>query len=105
MWLRRLAGDPPIEGVLEYRGGVLYADEGVAGFELGGRPRSLRWLGVRGMSERSSAGRTRGRRARPMLNSGKRKSSVDSQPAYSLRTALVLEKGQGISFVLWRCWQ
>lgn len=93
MWLLRLAGDPPIDGVLEYRGGVLYAEPGVAAPELGGRPRSLRWLGVRGMSERSSAGRTKGSSATPILYSGNRKSSVNNQPPYSLSHALVLETG------------
>jgi hypothetical protein len=45
-------------------------EEGVGGAEEGGRPRSLRWAGVRGMSERSSVWRKRGRRARRMLISG-----------------------------------
>lgn len=48
-----LAGEPL--GVRAYRGGVLYWDPGVGGAGLGGRPRSLRWAGVKAMSERSSA--------------------------------------------------
>lgn len=34
--------DPDIEGDRAYRGGVLYAESGVGGTELGGRPSSLR---------------------------------------------------------------
>ncbi len=67
-----LAGDPASDGVREYRGGVLYAELGVAGRELGGRPSSLRWAGVRGMSERSSWGRTSGSSAKAMLINGTR---------------------------------
>lgn len=37
-----LAGEPASEGVLEYRGGVLYTEFGVAGLELGGKPSSFR---------------------------------------------------------------
>jgi len=65
-----LAGEPASDGVLEYRGGVLYAEFGVSGLELGGRPRSFRWAGVRGMSERSSAWRTRGSSALLILKIG-----------------------------------
>lgn len=64
-------GDPdalllPLRGVadLEYRGGVMYWDPGVAGCELGLRPRSDRCCGVRGTSERSSGFVNRGRRGR-----------------------------------------
>lgn len=62
--------DPAIEGVREYRGGVLYLVSGVAGFELGGRPSSFRWAGVRGISARSSLARTRGRHAMTMFHTG-----------------------------------
>jgi hypothetical protein len=37
-----LAGDPAMDGVLEYLGGVLYTESGVAGLELGGKPSSFR---------------------------------------------------------------
>lgn len=65
--------DPDMDGVREYRGGVLYTDPGVGGADEGPRPRSFRWPGVRGMSERSSFGRTSGNRATPILNSGMHK--------------------------------
>lgn len=69
-----LAGDPASDGVLEYRGGVLYTELGVAGLELGGRPSSFRWAGVSGMSDRSSLGRTSGSSAKAMLINGTRTS-------------------------------
>ena len=65
-----LAGDPARDGVREYLGGVLIAEFGVGGTELGGRPRSCLWLAVRGMSDRSSCFRRRGRKARMMLTAG-----------------------------------
>jgi hypothetical protein len=68
LWLA--AGEPASDGVREYLGGVLIAELGVGGAELGGRPRSFLWLGVRAMSERSSCRRTRGRKAMTMLTSG-----------------------------------
>jgi hypothetical protein len=44
-----------------YLGGVTNVVPGVAGgVAAGSRPRSERWVGVRGMSERSSLGRKRG---------------------------------------------
>lgn len=43
-------------------------EPGVGGAELGGKPSSLRWPGVRGISERSSLGRKSGSRATPILN-------------------------------------
>lgn len=46
-----------------YRGGVTYCEPGVGGAELGARPSSFRCAGVRGISERSSFPRTRGKRA------------------------------------------
>lgn len=64
-----LAGDPLNGvGVLAYLGGVAYLVSGVTGVELGGSPRSFRWAGVRGMSERSSLPRNRGQQAATMLN-------------------------------------
>lgn len=68
--LRLLPADPEIEGVREKRGGVLYTEPGVGGAEEGGRPSSFRWLGVRGMSEKSSLCRARGSRLVPMLKMG-----------------------------------
>jgi hypothetical protein len=88
-----LAGEPASEGVLEYRGGVLYTEFGVAGLELGGRPSSLRWAGVRGMSERSSLGRTRGRSAKRMLINGTRMSVAYTQLLYCFNTGLTLADG------------
>jgi hypothetical protein len=87
-----LAGDPASDGVLEYRGGVLYAEFGVAGRELGGRPSSFRWAGVRGMSERSSFGRTRGSNAKAMLIKGTRTTVAYIQPLYCCRTELTLAR-------------
>jgi hypothetical protein len=52
-------------GVLRtYRGGVTYVLPGVGGVASGESPRSVRWRGVRGMSERSSFG--------PMGRSGRK---------------------------------
>ena len=85
-----LAGDPASEGVLEYRGGVLYAEFGVAGRELGGRPSSFLWAGVRGMSERSSLGRTRGSNAKAMLIKGTMTTAAYIQPLYCCKTGLIL---------------
>lgn len=62
-----------MEGVREYFGGVEMSEAGVGGALMGGRPRRSRWAGVRGMSERSSLGRTKGRRARRMLKRGIRR--------------------------------
>ena len=62
----------PVRGVGDrgYLGGVMYwvvgVDEGVT---FGSRPSKARWVGVRGMSVRSSFGFTRGRKAVPMLKS------------------------------------
>ena len=42
----------------------------MGGAELGGRPRSERWAGVKAMSARSSFERSRGRQARPMFTIG-----------------------------------
>lgn len=58
-----LVGDPARDGVREYRGGVLMAELGVGGAELGGRPRSFLCAGVNGISARSSLLRKRGRKA------------------------------------------
>lgn len=63
---------------------------GVAARELGGRPRSLRCAGVRGMSERSSAGRARGRSAMAMLIRGIRISAAESQLLYCFSSGLNL---------------
>jgi hypothetical protein len=89
-----LAGDPASDGVLEYRGGVLYTEFGVAGLELGGRPSSFRWAGVRGMSERSSLGRTSGSSAKTMLISGTMTRVAYIQPLYCFKTGLTLVEGQ-----------
>lgn len=43
-----------MEGDRAYRGGVLYAESGVGGTELGGKPNNLRWPGVKAISDRSS---------------------------------------------------
>lgn len=59
-----------MDGDRGYRGGVLYAESGVGGTELGGRPNNLRWPGVNAMSDRSSLGRIKGRQAIPILRSG-----------------------------------
>jgi len=59
----------PLNGVddLGYFGGVAYWEPGVGGAELGGRPRSFRCAGVKGISETSSGFRKRGRQAMRML--------------------------------------
>jgi hypothetical protein len=88
-----LAGDPASDGVLEYRGGVLYTEFGVAGLELDGRPSSFRCAGVRGMSERSSWGRARGSSAKTMLINGTAMSAANIQRLYCFRTGLILVKG------------
>ncbi len=82
-----LAGDPASDGVLVYLGGVLNVEFGVGGAEFGGRPNSLRCAGVRGMSERSSTGRTRGRSAQMMFNKGSMARETDIQPPYFLISA------------------
>lgn len=64
MWL---AGDPLGVGVLATRGGVLYCEPGVGGFDVGGKPRSFLCAGVRGISERSSGVRMRGQNATKIL--------------------------------------
>jgi hypothetical protein len=46
---------------------------GGGGADEGSRPRSWRWVGVRGMSEMSSFGRKRGRREEMMLMRRKRR--------------------------------
>ena len=62
-----LAGEPDTEGVRAYRGGVVYTALGVAAALRGSRPRSLRWLGVRGISTRLSVVRKSGSTERTML--------------------------------------
>lgn len=62
--------DPAMDGVRAYRGGVLYVVSGAAGLELGGRPSSFRWAGVKGISAMSSGPRTSGRQATNMFHSG-----------------------------------
>jgi len=62
-----LAGEPLGVGVLATRGGVLYCEPEVGGFEVGGRPRSFLWAGVRGISDRSSGVRRRGQNATSIL--------------------------------------
>jgi hypothetical protein len=47
---------------------VAYFVSGAGGVELGGRPRSFRWAGVRAMSEMSSLPRNRGQHATTVLN-------------------------------------
>lgn len=69
--LRRLVAEPT-EGVREKRGGVLYTDPGVSGLDDGGRPRSFRCPGVKGMSDKSSFGRMMGKRLAATLNRGMR---------------------------------
>lgn len=49
-----LPTEPAKEGEREYRGGVLNFASAVAGEGEGGRPKSLRWTSVRGISLRSS---------------------------------------------------
>lgn len=70
-----LAGVPAMEGVREYLGGVLMEGlpPGTDAPAIEGRPRSFLWEGVKGMSERSSAGRKSGRRATTMLKRGMRR--------------------------------
>lgn len=89
-----LAGDPASDGVLEYRGGVLYTEFGVAGAELGGKPSSFRWAGVSGMSERSSLGRTSGSNAKATLINGTRISVAYIQLLCCFKTGLTLVEGQ-----------
>lgn len=62
--------EPARDGVRAYRGGVLYTVFGASGFELGGRPSSLRWAGVRGISDMSSGFRRRGAQAMPTFQTG-----------------------------------
>jgi hypothetical protein len=85
-----LAGVPACDGVLEYRGGVLYTELGLAGCELGGRPSSFRWAGVSGMSDMSSLGRTSGSSAKMMLIDGSRNRPAYIQLLYCFKTGLVL---------------
>ena len=57
-------------GEREYRGGVTYCVAGVLGVSgvvLASSPRSSRWVGVKGMSERSSFDLATGKTARHML--------------------------------------
>jgi hypothetical protein len=65
-----LPTEPDIDGVLEYRGGVLYAEPGVGGTALGGSPRRALWAGIKGISLKSSRFRRRGNMATPMLMTG-----------------------------------
>ncbi len=76
-----LATEPDIDGVREYLGGVLYTEPGVAGAEPADRPSNFRWPGVRGMSDRSSGLRKRGRRATPMLTRRISSTANHTQPA------------------------
>lgn len=62
-----LAAEPETEGVRVYRGGVVYTAFGVADDLMAGRPNSLRWLGVNGMSESVSGLRKSGSSERTML--------------------------------------
>lgn len=71
-----LAGIPAIDGVLEYLGGVLMEGPPGVAFVIDGSPRSFLWEGVRGMSERSSAGRKSGRSATTMLKRGTRRTAA-----------------------------
>ena len=71
-----------MDGVREYRGGVLYLASGVGGNALGARPNSLRWAGVRGMSDSSSFFRIRGRQAMMMLARGHSCKANHAQPTY-----------------------
>ena len=68
-----LIGVPAIDGVLEYFGGVLMAVAPGVALAIDGSPRSFLWEGVRGMSDRSSAGRKSGSKAATMLNRGTRR--------------------------------
>ncbi len=84
--------DPDMEGVLEYRGGVLIFESGVAGAELGGSPRSFLCAGVRGMSSRSSSFRNRGSSANTMLTTGISWNASHIQPAYrALKCSPILQ--------------
>lgn len=62
--------EPAMDGDRAYRGGVLYAESGVGGTELGSKPSSRRWPGVKAISDRSSWGRIKGRQAIAILTSG-----------------------------------
>ncbi len=68
--LRLLPAEPEADGVRVYRGGVLYTEPGVGGAVDGGRPSSLRWPAVRGISEQSSFARNNGDKFITMLNRG-----------------------------------
>jgi len=71
-----------MDGVLEYLGGVLYAELGVGDTALGGRPSSFRCPGVRGMSDISSFFRKRGVNANAILIRGIASSINHTHPPY-----------------------
>lgn len=77
-----LAAEPETEGVRVYRGGVVYTALGVADVLRTGRPNSLRWLGVNGISTRVSGLRKSGRRERAMLMKSTALMTVTSRPLY-----------------------
>ena len=71
-----------MDGVLEYLGGVLYAESGVGDAALGGRPSSFRCPGVRGISDISSFFRKRGINANAILIRGIASSVNHTHPPY-----------------------
>lgn len=79
-----------MEGDRAYRGGVLYAESGVGGTELGGNPSNLRWPGVKAISDRSSCDRINGRQAIPMLRSGSAWTAKKVQRTYCFAWLVLL---------------
>lgn len=71
-----------MDGVREYRGGVLNFASGVAVPSAGFSPSSFRCVAVSGISESSSLGRTSGRHAMPIWIKGTSWTSNHAQPKY-----------------------
>lgn len=71
-----------MDGVREYRGGVLNFASGVGAIAVGLSPSSFRWAAVNGISESSSLGRTSGRHAMPIWMKGTSWMRNHAQPKY-----------------------
>jgi hypothetical protein len=71
-----------MDGVREYRGGVLNFVSGVTVASAGLSPSSFRCVAVNGISESSSLGRTSGRHAMPIWMKGTSWTRNHAQPKY-----------------------
>jgi hypothetical protein len=72
-----------MDGVREYRGGVLNFASGVGATTDGSSPSNFRWVAVNGISESSSFGRMSGRHAMPIWMKGRSWARNQAHPRYS----------------------